>query len=488
MTRACPPAHDPSIARYRPRDAAGTVLYQIVQGHLETFLEATRDPESGSGLPRFVEREFRKFLECGIHAHGFVRVRCLNCGDSLAVAFSCKGRAICSSCATRRMSMLAANLVDRVIPRVPVRHWVLSLPFDLRPLVAFRPAAFELVLDTYLALLFEWIRARTRVPQGASARCGAVTTIQRAGGAVNLNPHFHSVILEGVFTEGPRGRPKFVKMKHPTEQEIREIETTIAHGILGALREAGHTDGDGRSVSQDDLTELDAHATIVAASLGNAIGVGDRAGRRVEREMLPASQSTSLRTRGALGFSLFAGDPIIPSRRPALERLCRYLARPAIAQERLTWTPDGSIRYELLHPRLDGTVAVVFTPVEFLEKLAALVPRPRSHLVRFHGVLAPNAAWRRAVVPDPAARAGAKRQSDSPPPKPRPSWIPWAELLRRVFAIDVLECDRCHGRRRVIAFIKDPETVLAILTNLGLPVTAPAIAPARSLGPVEHAG
>ena len=107
---------------YKPRKPEDTVLYRVVQQNLETFLASAR--EQGRVVPRFVERELRAFLTCGILAHGFLRVRCDDCGRERLVAFSCKTRSLCPSCGARRMSDTAAHLVDRVFPEVPVRQYV----------------------------------------------------------------------------------------------------------------------------------------------------------------------------------------------------------------------------------------------------------------------------------------------------------------------------------------------------------------------------
>ena len=179
------------------------------------------------------------------------------------------------------------------------------------------------------------------------------------------------------------------------------------------------------------------------------------------------------------GFSLHAGPPVPGHDRERLERLCRYTARPAIATERLHELPDGRIAYDLRHPWSDGTTRVVFEPLTFLEKLAALVPPPRAHLLTYHGVLAPAAAWRADIVPGPSTSR--RRRTSAAGACPRP--YPWAELLRRVFAIDVLKCHRCGGRRRLIAQITQPGVVAAILTALGLPTDVPRLHPAR--GPPE---
>ena len=113
---------------YEPRCPAQTALHQIVRDHVETFRVQAACLRDGQGLPRFVEQEFRNFLQCGSLAGGFARFRCGDCGLDRLVPFSCKGRALCPSCGGRRMAERAAHLLDHVFPDVPVRQWVLSLP------------------------------------------------------------------------------------------------------------------------------------------------------------------------------------------------------------------------------------------------------------------------------------------------------------------------------------------------------------------------
>ena len=110
-----------------------TALYAVVQEHLETFLQQARDPDSaGAGPPRFIEGELRRYLDCGLLSRGFARLRCASCGDERLVAFSCKRR-MCPSCWSRRAADTAADLVDRVLPQVPYRQWVLTVPSSPRP-------------------------------------------------------------------------------------------------------------------------------------------------------------------------------------------------------------------------------------------------------------------------------------------------------------------------------------------------------------------
>jgi len=143
--------------RRRPEE---TVLYGVVQRELETFLARARSQERT--VPRFVERELRAYLRCGILAHGFVRVHCDECGLDRVVAFSCKGRGFCPSCGGRRMADTAAHLVDRVLPEVPVRQWVLSLPVALRYRLAYHARLTSAVLGIFVRTVFASLRRRAR--------------------------------------------------------------------------------------------------------------------------------------------------------------------------------------------------------------------------------------------------------------------------------------------------------------------------------------
>jgi Transposase zinc-binding domain len=133
---------------------------------------------TGSALPKFVQDEFDTFLECGILAHGFLRLRCGDCARDKLVAFSCKRRGFCPSCGARRMSETAAHLVDHVIPQVPVRQWVLSLPIPLRLLLAGQPELMTPVLQVVQRVLSRHLLEQAGLKAG-EGDCGSVTLIQR---------------------------------------------------------------------------------------------------------------------------------------------------------------------------------------------------------------------------------------------------------------------------------------------------------------------
>jgi hypothetical protein len=166
--------------------------------------------------------------------------------------------------------------------------------------------------------------------------------------------------------------------------------------------------------------------------------------------------------------------------RKELERLCRYITRPAIANERLKRNHAGDVVLQLKSAYKDGTTHIVLSSLEFMQRLAALVPRPRLHLIRFHGVLAPHAKLRAAIVPSPAENATA-HSADHAHAHRSPARMSWARLLKRVFDIDIERCPNCGSALKIIAAIEDPPVIVRILTHLGLPTRAPPRSPVRPL-------
>ena len=135
MGQAAQRAPSGEAVHYERRRPEETVLYQLIQEHAESFF-AQVEAQTAASLPEFVKEEFDAFLECGILAHGLLRLRCAECAHEKLVAFSCKRRGFCPSCGARRMVESAAHLVEHVIPAVPVRQWVVSFPIPLRILFA----------------------------------------------------------------------------------------------------------------------------------------------------------------------------------------------------------------------------------------------------------------------------------------------------------------------------------------------------------------
>jgi putative transposase/transposase-like zinc-binding protein len=278
LLEAAPPA-------YELREPSQTVLYRVVADHLETFLASLDADPDAKGLPAYVAREFYDYVQCGVLAHGFVRLGCNTCQHELLLAFSGKRRGLCPSCAGRRM-----------------------------------------------------------------AHCASVQ-----------------------------------------------------------------------------------------------------------------------------GFSLHANTQVPAHRRDQLECQLRYTARGAVSLERLTQDANGELVYTFTHPWSDGTTGIRLSPTELLDKLAALVPLPRMHLVRYNGRLAPHSHLRGAIIPTPRQQGVDEKETDTGSSR----WS-WARLLKRIFALDMVRCPRGQrGTLRIIAAIMQGEVIRMILRHLKLAVDPPPIAPAR---------
>jgi hypothetical protein len=202
------------------------------------------------------------------------------------------------------------------------------------------------------------------------------------------------------------------------------------------------------------------------------------------------------------GFNLHAGVCVAADDRDALERLCRYMARPAVASGRVSVLPDGNVAYRVKSPRSAGATHRVMTPMEFMARLSALTPPPRTPLVSYHGVVAPNSPWRVAVVPLPpieeaigacaegavavggaavgkSAAAGgsaatAATQADAVrPTRVEGGRIEWARLLWRVWKIDALKCPAYGGRMTIIAVLTERVGIVRVLEHLGVSTEVP---------------
>ncbi len=192
---------------------------------------AGEDDWNAQRVPAYVEREFRRYLECGILAYGFARARCPDCGHDFLVAFSCKGRGLCPSCNARRMAETAAHLVDHVFPPLPVRQWVLSVPKRLRWYLEREPQAVSAVLH----ILLRVIEAHRRRSSGgnAQARFGAVSFIHRFGASLNRHVHYHCCVIDGVFepAEEAGDIPQSVRFRPAAEltPEAVPVQRILAH-------------------------------------------------------------------------------------------------------------------------------------------------------------------------------------------------------------------------------------------------------------------
>ena len=446
---------------YNQRKPENTVLHQVIRKNFGKF-QALME-EKGKNIPSYVLQEFEDYLSCGDPTQGFARLKCNDCGHEKILPFSCKKRGFCPSCCGRRMNEAEAHLVESVFPIQNTRQWVLSIPIPLRMYSARNRKLINLLHGIFQESIMCLIKKKLRSIGIENTKGGGVVFIQRLGGAINLNVHFHAIFLDGGYTEEQDGNFKFHDIADLlSSEDVCWAVQRIAEKSVKALRKLGLLEGDDIHLEEAESGISDCDG----ASAKNLIFLGERAGQKVRRIHLQCND-TAPTLKGEMlaamhGFNLKADKLVKSHQRWKLSRLIRYVSRPPVANERLKISDDGeTIRYVMKRPWSDGTYEIIFSGVELVEKLASAVPPPRGHLIRYIGVLAPNSAVRSKIVlkPKPKARSEEGKLT-------KKQRIEWAELAKRTFGIDLNVCEKCGGRVKRLAIIRNPEVILKILRHL----------------------
>jgi hypothetical protein len=415
-------------AVYRPRRPAAALLHKTVRDNLESYLAASQtDGDFSGGVPLHIETAFREYLKCGI--------------------------------LTRRMVETAAHMVDHVLPRVPFRQWVLSVPKRVRWHMRKKPEVTSGLLAIFLRAVETTLRQRS--PDAPpDARFGAVAFVHRFGSYLNSHIHYHVLVTDGVFSTGSDGRAVFHPAVDLDASDFIAVQQKMRHRGLRWLHRRGHLD------------------SVAIHTMDSPEHAG--------------------------GWSVDASVHLPAWDRQGLERLVRYCARPPLSQERLGRLNAESLVYNLRKPTLDGRTELILTPLQLLDRLSQLITPPRLHKHRYCGVLAPNAKLRRSVI-ESAGPAGATLQllqgarekmglqaggceDESTPtveeePRSKLSRVAarcWALLLVRIYECLPLLCPQCGHPMRIIAFIQDPPVIERILHHIGEPTQLPEVLPARA--------
>ena len=185
--------------KYDRRRPEKTILYQLVADNMETFFATVESRPRGRVFPRYVRKEFEGYLKCGILDHGFMQLICDDCPKTHLIAFSCKMRGFCPSCGARRMCQTSAYLVDRVLPYIPYRQYVVSFPFAMRYWLSSKPRLTTAVVGIINSAISNFIKRRAKDAGYSGVQSGAVTFLQRFGGFLNLNLHAHILVMDGFY-------------------------------------------------------------------------------------------------------------------------------------------------------------------------------------------------------------------------------------------------------------------------------------------------
>jgi Putative transposase/Transposase zinc-binding domain len=463
-----------SYRRHRPE---ATALYDLVRDNLETLYGAIDDGALDVRLPKHAKKELEAFLDCGLLCRGFARLRCPSCNESRLVAFWCKGRGFCPSCLGRRMCATTSNLVERVLPEVDLRQWVLTFPFAWRLRLGQDGALLSTLTRLFVRTVQAFYAQRAAASGVSGAKTGAVTVVQRTSSDLRLNPHLHVVFLDGTY-HALGEELAWEELGRLETREVGEVLERAVHRIDRYLRRHGLLDGTDTETDHESPED-----NLAASAVSGQVPPAGPQWRRGLSQPTAASLGYEKPLCASLdGLTLHAATRAGALHLAGREALLRYVLRPPIAQQRLERVAGDLVRITLKRAYADGTLAVEMDPLSLLCRLATSVPPPRFHTVKYAGVLAPASPWRPRIAPQPKPkpkpRAAEAQQADLLPKHPG-TYRAWAELLKRTFDIDVLDCPNCHGRMKLLAMITDANSVARYLAKLGETTDAPRRAPSR---------
>ena len=216
----------------------------------------------------------------------------------------------------------------------------------------------------------------------------------------------HCLVLDGVYVRGADGQLCFHTLPRPTPEEVIDIARWTHEGIARVLARQG------RSLDEFDDTfdvfadEQPALASCYGASLSDRQLLGASPGAQTRKLVHPVrelrSPDEALAEVG--GVNVHVGSAIDANDRQRLERVCRYMTRPPVCQERLELSSTGQVVVRFKRAWRSGAHAVVLAPLDFIGRLVALIPAPRFNLTRYHGVFAARSKSRSEVVPGPVPK------------------------------------------------------------------------------------
>ncbi len=411
---------------YKRRSPEKTDLYQITYRYFEEYEKEYRQRyEYEYGSFRNVIRDtIWRYLDCGILEHGFARVRCAACGFDYLVAFSCKTRFFCPSCAQKRTLIWERMVLDKVLRNVPHRQWVFTIPRVLRKLFYKERRLLAGLARCAAATLLELFAA---VCPDRECRPGIIASTQTFGDLLVWHPHIHCLVTDGVF-DVAGGFHLFPQM------DADQAAVVFREKVFAMMRE------------------------------NNRISEG-----LMER----------MRNWRHSGFSVHNGVRIRENDPEALGRLAQYVVHASFAAEKIRYVEASeSVIYKSKMHKGRKRNFEVMDAIEFLHRVCLHIPDPYEAMIRYYGHYANAARGKRrklgleesvslVVLDDMPDRKECRRA--------------WARLIYQVYEVDPLKCPRCGKRMKLIAFIQDRHEVVRILKHLGLwPIEYPSAAPARA--------
>jgi Putative transposase len=342
------------------------------------------------------------------------------------------------------MADTSFHLVDRVLPDVALRQFVLSPPFELRGLLAVKGDVLSKMIQIFTEEVFGQMKRWAKTDGLEEPQCGGVSFIQRFTKTLMISPHLHCIILDGVFAKNEAtGEVVFHSCPAPTNRDLLELGKSVFQRMQRYLQKEGYLDG-------DDDNEPSALDRWFLRSLH-------------EPSLLTPTHTFDLKKSGVQfgGFSIHAGVAVSRNDQEGRLKLCRYVARPPLADEQLRRLDDGRIELTLRTPAKNGQRKILLEPLRLLRRLCWLVPPPRQNQVRYHGVLAARSKLRSEVVPRPEPELQLAFPIQNMLPEKKSYRVAWAILLKRVYDVDALLCPSCAARLRPVGAVLSPTKATA---------------------------
>jgi hypothetical protein len=422
-----------SVGVYRPRHPENTPFYRCLDDYWDEFqrgYEVLFEKVYGP-LRRAVTRAVGRFLKCGVLHFGFARLLCAQCGRSRYLAYSCRTRQFCPSCAAKRVAAFADWAASEVLEAVCHRQGVFTIPKVLRGLFRRDRRLLGKLCRCGWETLVEMYRAAFPEEDVMGA---AVIAIQTAGDQLQWRPHLHALVPDAVWTR------------------------------------------DGRRLS---ISYLDPH-TMTRVFQAKVLRM------LVDEHRLTPEFAARLLSWRHSGFQVYRAEPVEPDDAPALERLCAYIGRAVFASTRVEYDPTtGAVSYRTAkgaHLSLDA--------LEWIALVTQHIPNRGEHTRHYFGYYSNAARGKRKKTE--ALTGWTSRQLTNDPEVGldpdgdiaafrRESRRNWARLIQRVYEVDPLACE-CGGRFEIIAFIDAPHTIRRILEHLHLWALPARPPPAPLLG------
>ena len=266
-----------------------------------------------------------------------------------------------------------------------------------------------------------------------------------------------TIYVDGYFYK-QEGRVQFVQKRAPNLSEIEKVLSRLVKKVIRYLKKNSYLEIDGSDLSINENLIGDLHESSVTYR----IAVGPRAGQKIQIVGANEKEGAKYSSGGGVnlnGFNIHAGVSVKGHQREKLKALCRYIARGPLAKERVEKLCSDKISIRFKKPWSNGATHVVYSNIEFIEKLVALVPPKRANLLRYHGAFAPASPLRKEVCP--TKEKGKKEQEIKSNYR-----LPWAELLKRTFNVDGEKCNNCGGKLKPIAIVVNHNTAQRILTSI----------------------